>query len=163
MEFLTSKELDLNPAGYLVSKSTNKPVKHGMYAAAQDRAHYLVELSKAVQGKSFKVGKVDCLRTIEASVRAKINAAAVINYVPTPTKPVSAVNDELVQFALDFASYETLKSDSEKINTIMNTFNVINAVETTGDYFEEALVKLNKIYSIAEIQSAVDLYYQATK
>jgi len=163
MEFLTSKDLDLNPAGYLVSKSTNKPVKHGMYAAAQDRAHYLVELSKAVQGKNFKTAKVDCLRTIEDSVRAKISAEAIINYIPTPTKPVSTINDELVQFALDFANYETEKSDSEKINTIMNTFNVINAVETTGDYFEEALVKLNKIYSIAEIQSAVNAYYTATK
>ena len=45
----------------------------------------------------------------------------------------------------------------------MNEFNSIADIESVGDYFTEGLVKLNKIYSISEIQFAVESYELATK
>jgi hypothetical protein len=38
----------------------------------------------------------------------------------------------------------------------MQAFNAINAVETTGDYFSEGLVKLTNIYTIAEVKAAME-------
>jgi hypothetical protein len=156
MEFLKSSELTLNPAGYLVSKTSKKPVTLESFVKQQQNAEYIVKLASAIKGKTFKVGKTDDLEAIKASVREEIYTSRVINYVEAPNKPTSKVKDELVKFALDFVQYEEDKSKVSNINTFMNQFNSINDVETVGDYFSEGLVKLNKIYTIKEIQEAVE-------
>jgi len=154
-EFLKSSELTLNPANYLVSKKTEKPVTHTAFVEQQKRAHYVVKLAEALEGKNFKACKVDDLDAIVKQVQAEIDAADVKNYVAAPSKPTSAVQEELVKFALDFASYEGDKEKVNKINTFMQSFNAIAGVEEVGDYFSEGLVKLNKIYTIEEILAAV--------
>ena len=108
----------------------------------------------AVQGKTFKAGKLDDLEAIKASVRASMTNDTK-SYVEDPTKPVSKVNDEMVEFALNFAKYEDVKEQNKQINTFMNQFNSINDVESVGDYFSEGVVKLAKIYTVAEILEAV--------
>lgn len=155
MEFLELKDLELNKAGYLVSKASKKPVTHAAFVAEQNNAHYTVELAKAIKGKTFKCGKTDDLEAIKKEVRDAISAKAVREFVPTPEKPVSKVNDELVKFALDFDKYNYQKSEVTKINSIMAEFSTIDGVESVGDYFSEGLVKLNKIYTCAEILEAV--------
>lgn len=162
MEFLKSSELQLNAAGYLVSTTNNKPVTHPMFVQQQQSAHFTVELSKAVQGKSFKSSKVDSLEAIMEEVKKSIAATEKVAYITAPTKPTSKVNDELVQFALDFANFETEKANSEKLNELMQQFNAIHAIETVGDYFQEGLVKLSKIYTIEQIKEAVVAYHKAT-
>lgn len=157
MEFLKSNEIALNAAGYLVTVGTNKPVNHKEFAEQQKRAHYVVKLAEAIKDKNFKAVSVDNLDAISKKVQSEIDSSDVMNYVTPPDKPTSAVNDELVKFALDFASYEDDKVKTDKINTFMQSFNAINGVEEVGDYFFEGLVKLNKIYSIAEILAAVKI------
>ena len=155
MQFLKLNEISLNPAGYLVSTETNKPVNHKEFAEQQKRAHYVCSLAIAIKDKNFKPCKVDNLDEIARKVQADIDSTDVTNYVTAPEKPTSKVQEELVQFALDFASYGDKKEQTDKINTFMQTFNAINGVESVGDYFSEGLVKLNKIYTIEEILAAV--------
>lgn len=156
-EFLKSSELSLNPANYLVSTKTDKPVTHVAFVEQQKRAHYVVKLSAALEGKNFKACKIDDLDAIVRKVQAEIDATDVRNYVTPPSKPTSAVQEELVKFALDFASYGEDKAKADRINTFMQSFNAITGVEEVGDYFSEGLVKLNKIYTIAEVLEAVKI------
>ena len=155
MQFLKLNEISLNPAGYLVATETNKPVNHKEFAEQQKRAHYVCSLAIAIKDKNFKPCKVDNLDEIARKVQADIDSTDVTNYVTAPEKPTSKVQEELVQFALDFASYGDKKEQTDKINTFMQTFNAINGVQSVGDYFSEGLVKLNKIYTIEEILAAV--------
>jgi hypothetical protein len=151
--FLKLSELSLNPANYLVS-ADGKPVNHAEFVNQQRAAEYIVKLAAATAGKTFKTGKVDNLDAIKASVRAAI-ADTNQSYVTAPAKPVSEVNDAMVKYALDFVNYETAKEGASKVNEFMQQFNKINDVESVGEYFTEGVVKLNKIYTISEILSAV--------
>lgn len=157
MEFLKSTDLALNPAGYLVGKKSGKPVNHDAFVRQQKAAEYVVKLSEAIKDKNFKCGKVDDLEQIKAEVMAAINAKNTKSYVTDPKKPVSKANEELVKYALDFVEYEKTKSDIEKINQLMAQFDVVDAIETVGDYFSEGLCKLNAIYTIDQILEAVKI------
>jgi len=157
MNFLKLNELTLNPAGYLIATETNKPVNHIDFVEQQKRAHYVCLLAAAIKDKNFKPCKVDDLESIAKQVQVDIDSINVTNYVTAPEKPTSKVQEELVQFALDYASYGDKKDQADKINTFMQTFNAINGVEEVGDYFSEGLVKLNKIYTISEILEAVTI------
>ncbi len=155
MEFLTSKELSLNAAGYLINKASKKPVNHAEFVVQQKNAEYVVKLADAIKGKTFKCGKTDNLDAIKAEVLAAINTKSIKEFVATPTKPTSKVNDEMVKYALDFIEFGTKESEVAKINAIMAEFSAIDGVETVGDYFSEGIVKLAKIYTCAEILAAV--------
>lgn len=157
MEFLKLSELSLNPAGYLVSEGSKKPVNHPLFVSQQEQAEYVVKLAEAVKDKNFTDSKVDNLEEIKAAVLASLNDSSK-KYISEPTKPTSKTNDELVQFALDFDKYNEQSHTSNKINTFMQQFNKIDDVETVGEYFTEGVVKLRKIYTIAEILSAVKIY-----
>jgi hypothetical protein len=85
-----------------------------------------------------------------------ITESQTIQYVEGPAQPKSKVQDELVKYALDFAAFQGKKDSIENINKVMNNYNKINDVEQVGEYFTENLVKLNKIYTIAEILEAVE-------
>lgn len=155
MEFLKNTDLDLNPAGYLVSKTSKKPVKHVDFIEQQKKAEYVVKLADAIKGKTFKAGKLDDLEAIKKEVRDAIGKTAQNKYVDDPSKPKSDVKDQLVKYALDFVQYSEDKSKADKVNEFMNQFNSINDVEQVGEYFDEGLVKLSKIYTISEILAAV--------
>ena len=157
MEFLTSKDLSLNAANYLISSSSKKPVAHLEFVRQQQAAEYLVKLAEAIKDKTFTASKVDNLAAIKAEVLRSIKEVTVVQYATAPTEPTSALLDELVKYAEDFDSYHDTKVSVSKINEFMNQFNKINDVEQVGDYFSEGLVKLNKIYTIEEILAAVKI------
>lgn len=156
MEFLTAKQLELNAAGYLISKDSKKPVNHVDFVKQQKSAEYIVKFAEAIKDKNFTASKVDNLQAIKASVIAAINDTAK-SYVSAPAKPTSKIQDELVKYALDFVNYEDSKIETSKMNEIMNEFNKIDDVESVGDYFTEGVVKLNAIYSIKQILAAVKI------
>ena len=156
MEFLKMSEISLNAAGYLISKTSKKPVTHPEFVKQQQAAHYIVSLAEAIKDKNFTPGKVDNLEVIKAEVRAAINNSTQ-SYVDAPAKPISKVNEELVKYALDFCNYEETKEEVAKINLLMNEYNVINDVEQVGEYFSEGVVKLKALYSIKTILAAVKI------
>lgn len=162
MEFLTAKNLELNAAGYLISKDTKKPVNHAEFVKQQQAAEFTIKLAEAIKDKNFKSGKVDNLDAIKAEVRAAMSNNT-RTYVDAPTKPTSKVQDELVKYALDFVNFEESKSETEEINKLMNTFNTINDVESVGDYFSEGVVKLNAIYNIKTILAAIKITHSKLK
>lgn len=157
MEFLTNKQIKLNAAGYLVSAESKQPITHKAFVEQQKSAEYLVKLSTAIKDCNFKEGKVDSLESIKQEVRNAINAANTTSYLSEPTEPKSKVQDELLKFALDFDKFHDDKDRVQTINRIMQQFNSINDVETVGEYFEQGLVKLSKIYTIAEILEAATI------
>lgn len=163
MEFLKVSDLKLNPAGYLINKTTNKPVDHKDFVAQQRAAEYVVKLAAAISDKNFTPGKVDCLADIKAEVMASINAKNVKEYVAVPKEPTSKVVDELTKYALDFVSFEENKEEAAAVNKLMDSFSSIEAIESVGDYFSEGLVKLNAIYSIKEILAAVKINAEKMK
>lgn len=161
--FLKLEQLELNPAGYLVTAKDEKPVTHPEFVKQQELAHFTVKLAEAVKGKNFKTNKVDSLDAIMTEVRNSISASTKVSYISSPTKPTSSVNEEMVNFALNFAKYEDEKVNAEKLNEVMQQFNKINDVDQIGDFFQDGLVKLAKVYTIAEIQAAVVSYAESTK
>jgi len=154
MEFLKTKQLELNAANYLVSKESKKPVNHTAFVMQQRTAEYVVKLAAAIAGKTFKAGKLDDLEAIKQAVKASMSNDT-RSYVDAPKKPTSKVNDEMVEFALNFAKFEDEKGKVAEVNNFMQSFNAITDVESVGDYFNEGVVKLSKIYTVAEILAAV--------
>lgn len=161
-EFLKLGQLELNPAGYLVSKESKKPVNHTVFVEQQRNAEYIVKLAAAIKDKNFTAGKVDDLDAIKREVRASMNNGTK-KYVSAPEKPTSKINEELVKFALDFNAYEDTKLQTEKINTFMNQFNSIDDVEQVGDYFSEETVKLSALYDVNTILDAVKIHIEKLK
>lgn len=156
MEFLTLKQLTLNPAGYLVSTVTNLPVTHESFVKQQKNAEYFVKLADAIKDKNFKHVSVDDLQSIKKSVLASLTNDKTV-YVNAPSKPTNKIADELAAFALEFDAYYDQTATVEQINRLMNEFNTINDVEKVGDYFTQGVVKLNKIYTIEEILVAAKI------
>jgi tetrahydrodipicolinate N-succinyltransferase len=156
MEFLKSNQLELNPAGYLVSKESKKPVNHEAFVKQQRAAEYTVKLAEAIKDKNFTASTPDNLNAIKAQVLASLNQSSK-EYVKTPKEPKNKIFDELTQFALDFDKHHEQVEITEQINKLMNQFNTIDDVEQVGDYFTEGVVKLNKIYTIKEILAAVKI------
>lgn len=163
MEFLTLKDLKLNAAGYLINASTNKPVTHDEFVNQQKTAEYVVKLADAIKDKNFTCVKIDNLEEIKRSVLNAINAKNTKEYVSAPIKPTSKVNDELVKLALDFIDYDATKTSVDQINKLMAQFDVIDAVASVGDYFDQGLVKLNAIYDIETILAAVKINAEKLK
>lgn len=155
--FLKSNAVKLNAAGYLVTNNKEeKPVNHPAFVAEQEAAHYVVMLAKAIEGKTFKVANADDFAAIEAAVLKSINEAKVEEYVKAPAKPAMEITDKLADEALAFINHGQDVSKAQAVNAVMNQFNTVNAIENVGDYFTEGLVKLKEIYTIAQIQAAVE-------
>jgi hypothetical protein len=154
MEFLTLKQVELNKANYLVSKESKKPVNHAAFVEQQNKAHYIILLAEAIKGKTFKVGKLDNLDAIKAAVKASMTNDT-RSYVEAPKQPQSKVNDEMVEFALNFAKFEDEKDKVAQVNEFMQQFNAVQDVQEVGDYFSEGVVKVAKLYTIEQILAAV--------
>lgn len=163
MEFLKINQLELNPAGYLVSIESKKPVTHVGFVSQQKAAEYIVKLADAIKDKNFTPCKIDDIKAIKQQVFDAINNTNLKKYVEDPTKPVSSVNEELIQYALDFANYHSIKAENEQVNEMMNQFNKIDDVENVGEYFEEGLAKLNNLYTIEDILAAVKINIEKLK
>lgn len=155
--FLKANNVKLNDAGYLVtSDKAEKPVTHPAFVAEQEAAHYMVMLAKAIEGKTFKVANADDFAAIEAAVLKSINEAKVEEYIAIPAEPATPLKNQLADEALAFINHGQDVSKANQINAVMNQFNTIRSIEKVGDYFTEGLVKLKAIYTIAEIQAAVE-------
>lgn len=157
MEFLKLEELELNAAGYLISKKSKQPVTHNEFVELQRKAHYAVKLSEAIKDKNFKAVKVDSLDAIAKKVKEDIDSETKFNYVDSAVKPVNTTVEELTKFALDFINYENENEFAEKVNQYMQSFNIIRSIEENGDYFTTGVVKLSKLYTIGEIVKAAKI------
>ena len=152
-QFLKTGEVGLKNGGYLTSKDGN-PVNNWEFTDAQRHAEYIMTFAELAKGKDFKGKKADSIEDLRAAVEKALTAKDVV-YVDKPTEVTRPVTDSLAKEALAFMDYGTEMSKVEKVNKFMQQFNVLNDFEQYGLFFDQEIVKLNKIYTIQEIKDAV--------
>lgn len=154
-KFLKSTELDLVNGGYLSVKADKAPITNSEFVAAQKRAEYVITFAAHAKNKTFVSGKVDSLSKMIAEVNAELATKATA-YVKKPAKVVKKLADQLADEAMSFMRFETDTTKVEKMNNFLQEFNTIHEFEEFGLFFEDGIVKLNKIYTMKELVKAVE-------
>ena len=156
MEFIKKDGLKLINGGYLVTNNKEEtPLFHFDFVKAQDAAHYVVELSKAIKGKDFEGKKADSFEDVVSQVTKSINETQSVEYVKLGKAPKTAIQDSLAKEALAWLKHEDEKSSVERVNSAMQQFNILQEFEEFGLYFEQDIVKLPALYDVATILKAV--------
>lgn len=152
--FVKSTELALVNGGYVVTGKGQTPVFHEEFIRLQKHAEWIVTFAEKAKGVDF-VGKIPAsIEAIKYEV-TKTLAGSGVEYLPKPEKVERELTDKLAAEAMAFIKHFGESSKVEKINKFMQTFNVIKEFEEFGLYFEEEICKLNKVYTIEEIVTAV--------
>jgi len=155
MRFLKKDELALINGGYLVTGETQTPVNHTEFVKLQLEAHYLVNLANTVRATDFEVKEPVTFESVVQKVKAKL-ADETRTFVAKPTAPERKITDDLAKEALNWLDFKKGESKTDKINRIMQKFNVIAEFEEFGLYFtEDNIVKLTELYSLAQIVEAI--------
>jgi hypothetical protein len=152
-KFLKKAELQLINGGYLTDKKGN-PITNQEFIKAQLAAEYIVTYAKVAKGKDFVGKKADTLQSVTKEVEQLLNVQKV-EFVSAPKAIDRPLQNSLMEEALSFISFQKDSSKTEKINEFMQQFVILHDFEQFGLFFEEGIVKLNKIYTIAEITEAV--------
>lgn len=150
--FVEKSGLSLKNSAYLVAEG--KPVFHKEFVDAQKAAERIVKFAELAKGKNFKNIEGVSVSKLWVDVDTALKAKD-ITYVSIPEAPKQTLNEQLKSEALAFKDFLGNKGKAELINAAMSQFNIINEFEEIGLYFEEAVCKLNKIYTIEEIKVAV--------
>jgi hypothetical protein len=153
--FLNAAQVEVNKAGYLVVVGTTTSVYNEEYLAAQKQAAYVVELAKVVKTKDFVGKKADSLNEAVTETMANLNKANKTDFGLTSTKPSMDFHDKLKAEAMSFISFQKDSTENERVNDYMQRFSVLKNFEEFGLYFEEKIVKLNRIYTLSEVLEAV--------
>lgn len=158
MEFLKLVDVKLNEAGYLVSVKTDKPVNNEAFVNAQNEAHLFVSIANACKGKVFKASEtVSVFSDIVEKVKNNISTEAVYEYETAPKKPALYISDKIAAEGVAFAEFEGKQSKAAKINKLLAQFEAIRKTEQVGEYFEEGVVNLKKLYSIDDLVTAAKI------
>jgi hypothetical protein len=152
-KFLKNAELQLVNGGYVTDKK-GIPVTNEEFIKAQLAAEYIITYSEIAEKKDFVGKKAD---TIDSVVREtnELLYNKKIKFVETPEEIARPVEQSLMLEALSFISFKKDVSKTDKINEFMQQFIVLKDFEEFGLFFEEGIVKLNKIYTVQEITEAV--------
>jgi hypothetical protein len=144
--------------GYLVvNDGKDTPVFHQEFVTLQQEAAYLVTLAEKTKGVDFKGKKATTFAEVVESVRKEM-ATKARTYVSVPTEVAQPLTNQLKDEALAWLSYQKDGSKAEKVNRIMQKFNVIAEFEEFGLYFNtDKIVKLDALYSLDQITEAVSL------
>jgi hypothetical protein len=153
-KFIKVDGLQLINGGYL-SDSDGNPVFNADFVNTQRRAEYVVTFAKHAKNKDFTGKKADCLSECRKAVQEEL-AGKRPEYLAVPSKPAKTMSNKLADEALKFMEWEESSSKVDKINGFLQEFNVLAEFEEFGLFFEDDIVKLNKIYTMAEITAAVE-------
>jgi len=154
-KFLKSTEIALINGGYLSVKDGGSPVTNEAFVKAQKHAEYIVTFAKMAKGKDFKGKAPDSLLDLETAVKAEL-ATKDRSYVAKPKKIVKKLTNQLATEAMAFMNFEKDTTQVEKINAFLQQFNALAEFEEFGLFFEEGIVKLNKVYTMKDIVSSVE-------
>ena len=154
MEFLKLVDVKLNEAGYLVSVKTDKPVNNEAFVNAQNEAHLFVSIANECKGKKFKADAVSVFASIVDKVKKSLSEEAVYEYETAPKKPDLSIADKIAAEGVAFAEFEGKQNKASKVNKLLAQFEAIRKTEQVGEYFEEGVVNLKKLYSIDDLVTA---------
>ena len=152
-KFIKKAELQLVNGGYVSDKDGN-PVSNGAFIAAQKRAEYVITFASLAKGKDFVGKQADSIQDLRAEVSKKLESTKP-SYLEAPKKVVKKLSEQLAEEALSFMKYTEDVSKVEKINNFLQEFNILSEFEEFGLFFEDDIVKLNKIYSMSDVVNAV--------
>ena len=154
-QFLTSTEVFV-VKGYL-SKDAKKvdPIRNQKFIDAQKHAEYVITFAEKAKGKDFVGKKADSLEALKAEV-AKALSTTDTTYLKAPEAPAQTIQSKLAKEAMAFVDYGKTVEKTEKVNEFLQQFNVLNEFSEVGLFFEQEIVKLNKIYTIDEVVKAVE-------
>ena len=156
-KFLKTSEIALVNGGYLTIKDSKEmaPITNEAFVKAQKHAEYIVTFARLAADKDFKGKKADNLSDLEAAVHAEL-AIKSREFVAKPSKIVKKLSQQLADEAMAFMKYEKNTTKVEKINAFLQQFNILAEFEEFGLFFDDGVVKLNKIYEMKEIVAAVE-------
>jgi hypothetical protein len=153
-KFLTSKEVFV-VKGYLSSSKDNvQPIGNSEFIKAQQAAEYIVTFAEMAKNKDFKGKEADNLAIFKLEVEEALSKKG-MEYIKAPKKVVKKLTKQLADEALAFINYEEKVEETKKVNDFLQRFNIINEFEEIGLFWEEEIVKIDKIYTIKEITEAV--------
>ena len=152
-KFLKKAEIKLENGGYLVDKDSN-PVSNVNFVHLQKRAEYICTFAQLAKGRDFVGKKAATLDDLRNDVLSAL-ADKSVKYVDTPTQVKQDITEKLKKEALSFMQFQQDSTTAQKVNQFLQEFNTLKEFEEFGLFFEEDIVKLNKIYTMDEIVSAV--------
>jgi len=153
-QFLTSKEVFV-VKGYLSSeKDKVQPIGNAAFIAAQKEAEYIITFAKMAKGKDFFGKQPDSITELKNEVLNALSSKGV-DYIEKPKKTEQKVTNQLKKEAYAFMQYLEDTENIRKVNNILQKFNVVHEFEEVGLFFDDEIVKIDKIYTIKEIVDAV--------
>ena len=155
MKFLKNGELELVNGGYLVSKEGQTPVNHEEFVQLQKEAHYLINLANTVRATDFEVKEAITFDDVVKQVTLKLNDEK-RTYVNVPEAEKTPTLDKLQKDALAWLSNKDGERKVEKLNRILQKFNILAEFSEFGLYFStDKIVKLQALYSLEQVVEAV--------
>lgn len=150
MEKLFLKSVELTNGGYLTADG--KPVYNEEFVNAQKRAEFLALLSDEVLKSNFKEVKVDSFQDITSKVLENLKESGKKSYIKKEEAPKLKLQDGLKDEALKFLEHLKKDKKSDRVNNMMQEFNILKDFEDFGLYFStDNIVKLNRIFTVKEI------------
>lgn len=156
-KFLNNTQVEVNAAGFVTVKGAKEvtPVTNVDFIAAQKRAEYVITFANLAKGKDFEGKKADSLADLQAEVANALTQKDK-KFVSAPKKVAKKLTKQLADEALAFMKFEEDTTKVEKVNKFLQEFTIISEFEEFGLFFDEGIVKLNKIYTMKEIIKAVE-------
>jgi hypothetical protein len=149
--FLKKEDLVLLNGGYLTRKETGEPVFNEEFVALQKRMEYIITFNEIASKKDFKGKKPDLLEEVEAETLAFLRKNNEVEFISIPKKPTSKLQDSLAAEAMAFMNFTDESAKIKEINKFLKEFIIIKDFEDFGLFFEEGVVKLNRIYTLKEL------------
>lgn len=153
-QFIKNKALQLVNGGYLSNLDGN-PVFNQEFYIAQQHAEYIVTFATMAKGKDFVGKKADSIEGLKTEVIEFLNKNKSISFIEKPKEVKKPTHEKLASEALAFINFQEDTSKTEKINNFLQQFTVLKEFEDFGLFFDEDIVKLNKIYTMQEVIDAV--------
>jgi hypothetical protein len=154
-KFVKSSELQLLNGGYVSDKDGN-PINNADFMAAQQRAEYVVTFAKHCKNKTFNCPETDSLADVRKAVADELAEKNIVEFVQAPEKVEKKLSDQLADEALKFMEWEEDSTKVQKINNFLAEFKVLKDFEDFGLFFQDGIVKLNKVYTVADVTKAVE-------
>ena len=152
--FVKQEDLKLVNGGYVATGENDTPVSNIKFWQAQKNAEWVITFAKLAKGKDFVGKQAYSISDLKQEVSDALKEKD-IKYIEIPDKPKASLTNKLKKEALSFVQYNKEVENNKKVNEFLQRFNIINEFEEFGLFFEQAICKLNKIYTMKDITTAV--------
>jgi hypothetical protein len=147
--FVKATELKLTNGGYLTVDG--KPVFNYEFVNVQERIAELALYIEVAEGETLKDTKatLDYGKLLDKVEALKV-AKKTTTFVEAVKLPKQTLQTKLHKEAMEFMSAATENDKITALNSSLQEFQIIKDFEEFGLYFDESIVKLEKIYTLEE-------------